>query len=33
MIADDMIKPLVGSTFRKFRDLIMNLSDIRHQIG
>ena len=33
MIGDYMSKPLVGAKFKKFRDLIMNLSDIYHQIG
>ena len=33
MIGDYMSKPLVGATFLKFRDLIMNLSNIYHQIG
>jgi hypothetical protein len=33
MIGDYMTKPLVGSKFKRFRDLIMNLSGIYHQIG
>ena len=33
MIADYMTKPLVGSKFKMFRDLIMNLSGIVHQVG
>ena len=33
MIADYMTKALVGAKFRKFRDLIMNLSNIYHRIG
>ena len=33
MIKDYMSKPLVGAKFQKFRDLIMNLSNIYHQIG
>ena len=33
MIADYMTKPLVGAKFVRFRDIIMNLSGIRHQIG
>ena len=33
MIADYMTKPLVGSKFKRFRDLIMNLSGISHQVG
>jgi hypothetical protein len=33
MIGDYMTKALVGSKFKKFRDLIMNLSGIWHQIG
>ena len=33
MIADYMSKPLVGTKFRIFRDLIMNLSDKHHRIG
>jgi hypothetical protein len=33
MIADYNTKPLVGSKFVKFRDLIMNLSDIPHLVG
>ena len=33
MIADYMSKPIVGAKFQKFRDLIMNLSGIYHQIG
>jgi len=33
MIADYNTKPLVGSKFIKFRDLIMNLSDIHHIVG
>jgi hypothetical protein len=33
MIADYYTKPLVGAKFSKFRDLIMNLSDIPHLVG
>jgi hypothetical protein len=33
MIGDYMTKPLVGSKFKRFRDLIMNLSGIYHQVG
>jgi hypothetical protein len=33
MIGDYMTKPLVGSKFKKFRDLIMNLTGIYHQVG
>ena len=33
MIGNYMSKPLVGAKFKQFRDLIMNLSDIYHQIG
>jgi hypothetical protein len=33
MIGDYMTKPLVGAKFKRFRDLIMNLSGIYHQIG
>ena len=33
MVADYNTKPLVGSKFVKFRDLIMNLSDIHHLVG
>ena len=33
MIADYMTKPVVGTTFVRFRDLIMNLSGIYHQFG
>ena len=33
MIADYMSKPLVGTKFRIFRDLIMNLSGKHHRIG
>jgi hypothetical protein len=33
MIGDYMTKPLVGSKFKRFRDLIMNLNGIYHQIG
>jgi len=33
MIANYNPKPLVGSKFIKFRDLIMNLSDIHHLVG
>jgi hypothetical protein len=33
MIGDYMTKPLVGSLFKRFRDLIMNLSGIYHQVG
>ena len=32
MIADYMLKPVVGSKFRKFRGIIMNLSDIYHRV-
>jgi hypothetical protein len=32
MIADYMTKPLVGSKFKLFRDLIMNLSGKHHRI-
>jgi hypothetical protein len=33
MIGDYMTKPLVGAKFKKFRDLIMNLTGIYHQVG
>ena len=33
MIADYMTKPLTGSKFHSFRDLIMNLTDKTHHIG
>ena len=33
MIADYMSKLLVGAKFQRLRDLIMNLSNIYHQIG
>ena len=33
MIADYMSKPLVVAKFQRFRDLIMNLSNVYHQIG
>ena len=33
MVADYMSKPIVGAKFIKFRDLIMNLSGVYHQIG
>ena len=33
MIADYMTKPLVGSKFKLFRDLIMNLSGKHHRIA
>ena len=33
MIGDYMSKPLVGAKFLNFRDLIMNLSNIYHQVG
>ena len=33
MIADYTTKPLIGFMVRKFRDLILNLSDISHRIG
>ena len=33
MIGNYMTKPLVGSKFKRFRDLIMNLSGIYHQVG
>jgi hypothetical protein len=33
MIGDYMTKPLVGSKFKRFRDLIMNLSGIYHRVG
>jgi hypothetical protein len=33
MIADYMTKPLTGSKFNYFRDLIRNLSDKDHPIG
>jgi len=33
MVADYNTKPLVGSKFVKFRDFIMNLSDIHHLVG
>jgi hypothetical protein len=33
MIGDYMTKPLVGSKFKRFCDLIMNLSGIYHQVG
>ena len=33
MIGDYMTKPLMGTKFKLFRDLIMNLSDKHHRIG
>jgi hypothetical protein len=33
MLGDYMTKPLVGAIFKRFRDLIMNLSGIYHQVG
>ena len=33
MIADYMTKPLVGSKFKLFRDIIMNLSSKHHRIA
>ena len=33
MLADYMTKPLVGTKFKVFRDLIMNLSGKHHRIG
>ena len=33
MIADYMSKPVTGSKFREFRDLILNLSGEPYQIG
>ena len=33
MIGDYMSKPLVGTKFKLFRDIIMNLSDKYHRIG
>ena len=33
MLADYMTKPLVGTKFKLFRDLIMNLSGKHHRIG
>ena len=32
MIADYISKPVVGAKFRKFRDLIMNISNIYHRV-
>jgi len=33
MIADYMTKPLTGKKFKRFRDLILNLSGIIHKFG
>ena len=33
MLADYITKPLVGTKFKLFRDLIMNLSGKHHRIG
>jgi hypothetical protein len=33
MVGDYMSKALVGAKFKRFRDLIMNLSNAYHQIG
>ena len=33
MLADYMSKPTTGIKIRKFRDLIMNLSNSDHQLG
>ena len=32
MVADYMSKPIVGAKFIKFRDLVINLSGIYHQM-